>query len=191
MRFKWYDVKCDKDGNSKFKTDQTTKHVIIMQFLNELDAEDRKLCTKVEKSIWAPHLWCLPCLVRVFNESQWMHKSLSIFNTISDIQRLMRMSWFELLTMQLTNLQANNATGGDLEPGPCLRRVGAQGVAPRWFWKGQAPSGWRPGGSGEGRRPVGGAQVVLERAGAQWVAPGLSAKGCSRSFQYKWWWWWC
>ena len=46
--------------------------------------------------------------------------------------------------MQLTNLQANDATGGDLEPGPCLRRVGAQGVVPRWFRRGQAPSGWRP-----------------------------------------------
>ena len=46
--------------------------------------------------------------------------------------------------MQLTNLRANTATGGDLEPGPCRRRVGAQGVAPRWFERGQAPSGWRP-----------------------------------------------
>ena len=46
--------------------------------------------------------------------------------------------------MQLTNLQANDATGRDLEPGPCLRRVGAQGVAPRWSERGQAPSGWRP-----------------------------------------------
>ena len=45
---------------------------------------------------------------------------------------------------QLTNQRANDATGGDLEPGPCLRRVGAQGVAPRWFRKGQALSGWRP-----------------------------------------------
>ena len=27
-------------------------------------------------------------------------------------------------------------------------------MAPRWFRKGQAPSGWRPGGSGEGRRPA-------------------------------------
>ena len=46
--------------------------------------------------------------------------------------------------MQLTNQRANNAMGGDLEPGPCLRRVGAQGVAPRWSERGQAPSGWRP-----------------------------------------------
>ena len=23
-------------------------------------------------------------------------------------------------------------------------RAGAQWVAPRWFWRGQAPSGWRP-----------------------------------------------
>ena len=45
--------------------------------------------------------------------------------------------------MQLTKLQANDATGGDLEPGPCLRRVGAQWVAPKWFRRGQAPSGWR------------------------------------------------
>ena len=46
--------------------------------------------------------------------------------------------------MQLTNLRANDATGGDLEPGPCLKRVSAQGVAPRWFGRGQAPRGWRP-----------------------------------------------
>ena len=46
--------------------------------------------------------------------------------------------------MQLTNLRANDAMGGDLGPGHYLRRVGAQGVAPRWFGKGQAPSGWRP-----------------------------------------------
>ena len=25
-----------------------------------------------------------------------------------------------------------------------LERAGAQWVAPRWFWRGQAPSGWRP-----------------------------------------------
>ena len=56
--------------------------------------------------------------------------------------------------MQLTNLRANDATDGDLESGPYLRRVGAQGVAPKWFERGQAPSGWRPGGSGEGRRPA-------------------------------------
>ena len=42
--------------------------------------------------------------------------------------------------MQLTNLRANDATGGDLEPGPCLRRVGAQGVAPRWFRRGRRPA---------------------------------------------------
>ena len=55
--------------------------------------------------------------------------------------------------MQLTNLGANNATGGDLEPGPRLRRVGAQvvreragaqWVAPRWLGKRQALNGWRP-----------------------------------------------
>ncbi|XXG53643.1 hypothetical protein AAC387_Pa03g1708 [Persea americana] len=55
--------------------------------------------------------------------------------------------------------------GGDLEPRPRLRRVGAQVIleragaqwvalrwfcrgqapsGPRWFWRGQAPSGWRP-----------------------------------------------
>ena len=64
--------------------------------------------------------------------------------------------------MQLTNQRANIATGRDLKPGPCLRRVGAQGVAPRWFERGQAPSGWRPGGSGEGRCPVGGAQPFCQ-----------------------------
>ena len=25
-----------------------------------------------------------------------------------------------------------------------LERAGAQWVAPRWFWRGQAPSGWGP-----------------------------------------------
>ena len=56
--------------------------------------------------------------------------------------------------MQLTNLRANDATGGNLEPGPCLRRVGAQGVAPRWFERGQAPSGFGKGQAPSGWRPA-------------------------------------
>lgn len=39
-----------------------------MQFLNELNAEGRKLRAKVEKSTWVPHMWCLPCSFKVFKE---------------------------------------------------------------------------------------------------------------------------
>ena len=55
--------------------------------------------------------------------------------------------------MQLTNLQANDATGGNLEPGPYLRgvgaqvvreRTGAQWMAPRWSRRGQVHGGWHP-----------------------------------------------
>ena len=85
-----------------------------------------------------------------------MHKSHSIFNTISDTQRLNAN-----VLIQTTNDATNEPTSQRCngrksrtwtlsQKGRCLgggvqvvrERSGAQWVAPRWFGKGQAPSGW-------------------------------------------------
>ena len=64
LRFKWYDVRCDKNNDSKFRTYQTSKHIIVMQFLKELNAEDRKLCTKSE----TVHLGATPVVPTLFSQ---------------------------------------------------------------------------------------------------------------------------
>lgn len=45
---------CDRDDNSKRRTQQTTNYITTMKFLRELNVKDQKLHAKVEKSTWAP-----------------------------------------------------------------------------------------------------------------------------------------